>query len=457
MEPVTSAFLGVLLSSGLLAAELDAAPATELRYNGSLVQQARDGAGTPVKRFSVYCLVLNGEAGAREVAFLVDEQEGGGWAWPERYGVLLLDPKNKLTNKAAVALLHEHDGTHYPLTLAPPFFEFADQLKEGAAWTAGKYEYEVGRPRKVKDRDCWQVEVSTNFGRMQTLSIDKATSLLVAAEQRVFMGRGDQFLLKFELESTRPVEKEQLIRLTPPLETLLALQRDLKRVENEMKPELSGEQLQSATAVLARLEKEADGTPFARLAGVISRDVKTQLERADGIAGLAKKFVGQPAPKLELKSLAGAPLDLKEFEGKIVVLHFWDYKGEPLAEPYGQVGYLDFLNSRRKKLGVKVVGVAVHPSLSDPQKAAPALRSIRKLQSFMNLSYDLAGDDGTLLKEFGDPRRLDAKLPLWVVVAPDGKIAHYSVGYFSIKPDEGLRQLDDLVVELIKKQRGSTE
>ncbi|TWW09775.1 hypothetical protein E3A20_10930, partial [Planctomyces bekefii] len=34
-------------------------------------------------------------------------------------------------------------------------------------------------------------------------------------------------------------------------------------------------------------------------------------------------------------------------KGKTVILHFWDYKDSPLSEPYGQTGYLEFLNNRR--------------------------------------------------------------------------------------------------------------
>ena len=52
--------------------------------------------------------------------------------------------------------------------------------------------------------------------------------------------------------------------------------------------------------------------------------------------------------------------------------------------------------------------------------------------------------------KFGDPRKLGAKLPLWVVIDPDGKIAHYHVGFYAIKPDEGLRPLDEAVMKQIK-------
>ena len=50
-------------------------------------------------------------------------------------------------------------------------------------------------------------------------------------------------------------------------------------------------------------------------------------------------------------------------------------------------------------------------------------------------------------------RQLDAKLPLWVVIGADGKVAGYKVGFYRIKVDEGLRQLDELVIRLIREKR----
>ena len=55
------------------------------------------------------------------------------------------------------------------------------------------------------------------------------------------------------------------------------------------------------------------------------------------------------------------------------------------------------------------------------------------------------------------PRRVGAKLPLWVVIGPDGKIAHYHVGTYDVKPDEGLRRLDEVVVSLVKQNRPADE
>jgi hypothetical protein len=71
----------------------------------------------------------------------------------------------------------------------------------------------------------------------------------------------------------------------------------------------------------------------------------------------------------------------------------------------------------------------------------------------MNLSYPITADDGTLLRKFGDPRRVGAELPLWVVITPGGEVAHYKTGYYDIKPDEGLRQLQESVFDVIRRQR----
>ncbi len=307
------------------------------------------------------------------------------------------------------------------------------------------------RDQKLKDLECCVIRVTTNNGRKQQLWVSKEdNTLLVAVEQQVFMGRGEEFLLKMELESAKPVDAATLAKLNKPLKTLLDLKSQINRPEGETKPELTADQIAIAKKSIGSLDQDAEGTPFATLAAVVSRDVKAQTQRTDDVDSLAKKFVNQTAPAFEVTTLDKKTISSKDLAGKIVVLHFWDYEGEPLAEPYGQVGYLDFLSNKRKRFGIEVIGVAVNESFADAGKSSTALRSVRKLREFMNLSYPIATDDGTLLAKFGDPRKLGAKLPLWVVINPDGKIAHYHVGFYAIKPDEGLRPLDEAVMKQIK-------
>ena len=427
--------------------------ALELRYAGSLAKVGRNGTEQPLKKFTLYS-VLTKQGDGKRLAYLTDERGGGSWAWPERFGTLDLNAKNAAANGATIRVLADHEGVPHPINIRQPIFEFADKLSEDEEldWTSGQNSYEVAEEtKKLKDRECHIVRVSTNNGRKQRLWISKTDkTLLVAAEQQVFMGRGEEFLLKLDLESAKPVDAAALEKLNKPLQTLLDLKSQFNRPDGETKAELNPEQIASAQKVIGTLEKQAEGTPFATLAAVVNRDVKAQTQRTDDVESLSKKFVGQAAPAFEVTTLDKKTINSKDLAGKIVVLHFWDYEGEPLAEPYGQVGYLDFLSNKRKKFGIEVVGVAVNESFSDGAKASGALRSVRKLREFMNLSDPIGTDDSTLLAKFGDPRKLGAKLPLWVVINPDGKIAHYHVGFYAIKPDEGLRPLDEAVMKQIK-------
>lgn len=440
-----------------LISPLDEGAAVELRYTGSLVKVSREGEGQPVKRFSVYCLVKKTEGGGRDIAFQVEERGGGTWPWPERFGQISMNAKLQPSNVAQLRLLQEHNSTNQSLRIPRPIIDFADKLQAGATWNNESQAYEVKRAAKVQDRDCWQVDVSTNFGRKRSLWIQKDSPLLVELEERLFMGQGDEFSLKMKLDSLETLDAAKLAKVDAPLKMLLKLQADLARPENEQSPELTDEQLAKVAEVSEKIEQAAEGTPFSRLAGVINRDVQGQKQRTGELAQLARKFLGQAAPEFTIQTIDGKPVTPADRAGKITVLHFWEYQGEPLVEPYGQVGYLDFLNSRRRKLGVQVYGVAVDVRFADKAQKPQAQRSVGKLKSFMNLGYPLAEDDGDLIGQFGDPRRVGAKLPLWVVIGVDGKVAHYSIGFYKINPDEGLRELDEVLVKLIQEAKQAAD
>ena len=424
---------------------------TELQYTGSLSQRTKAGA-TEAKSFSIYAVAIAGEDGTTQIAWSLDERGGGGWTWPERFGILAPGSTDKAKARP-IRLLHSHEGTQYPLPLRSPVFEFKDKLAADASWTDGRYEYVATRKRKVKDRDCWQIEVASNQGRAQTIVVETATGILVTLDEKVFMGRGDEFQLKLELQSQKTLPAAELSKSRAAFDSLSEMQSSLSRTGEQKIVELTAAQLKSAQAVIGSIEKKADGTPWAKLSGVIARDLTQQQQRLEGVAGLEKKFVGQAAPKLTLKLANGTTVPEADLQDKVVVLHFWEYRGDPLSEPYGQVGYLDFLNNKRKKLGVKVIGVNVDPRFAETDKVGVAVRSLKKLQEFMNLGYDVAVDDGAVLTQFGDPRSLGSPLPLWVVIGHDGKVTHYHIGFYEIRPDEGLKQLDEAVVEALRKQK----
>jgi len=442
--------VNLVLLSSLAFLTIGAIPeGTELQFSGSLTPQGRTVGET--KNFQLTAVAWPTDDGSSQLAWVLEERGAGGWAWPERFGVVTLVPSEP---SQPIRVLHTHDGLPHPIGVRSPLFEAPDKLSPESSWSDGRLEYRVARRRKFKERDCWHVDVASNLGRAQTLLIDADLGIVVSAEQRVFMGRGDEFLLKYELQSQKVLPPAELVQAQTAFAALRQLQSGLGRTGEQKVLELTEAQLKSAQDHFRPAEPAAKGTPWAKLAGVIGRDLQQQQQRLAGAAGLAQKFLDQPAPKLSLKRADGTALPAGELQDKVVVLHFWEYRHENLMEPYGQIGYLDFLNGKRKKLGVKVVGINVLP---DADASGAGVRSMRKLVEFMNLGYDVAVDDGTALGQFGDPRALGSPLPLWVVLGHDGKVLHYHIGYYNITPDEGLKQLDAAVLNALRRQRETQE
>ena len=440
--------------TGLLIwlAAVDPPVGTELQYVGTLSQQTKSGVAE-VKSFTIHAVSLPAEDGSAQWAYQLDERGGGSWGWTERFGLMPL--ANGAASKARpIRILYTHEGQQYPLPIRSPLFEFRDKLVPESSWTDGRREYTVTRQRKFKDRACLQIEVTSNVGRSQTLVVETSSGILVSLDERVIIGRGDEFQLKMELQSQSQLAEADLPKNRQPLDSLLAIQAGLNRTGEQKVVELTGDQLESLRKELPRIEKEAEGTAWSRIVAAIARDLQQQQKRLEGVAGLQRKLMGQPAPPWTLKLTDGTSISDTDVKDGVVVLHFWQYRGEPLSEPYGQIGYLDFLYGKRKKLGVRVIGVNVDERFANPQQATAARRSMKSLLEFMKIGYDMAMDDGSVLAEFGDPRSMNAPLPLWIVIGHDGKVTHYHTGFYDIKPDEGLKQLDDAVIEALRRQKG---
>ena len=427
----------------------------EYHYSGKLLQVERSGDPQVVKQFDLYCLGRSDDGGTR-LFFSVDERGGGAWAWPERFGESVLNAGGKRVGGRPAHILHTFQDTKYPVELPSPVFEYADRLSANAVWKVGERDWEVRGQKKIGDHDCWQVAAVDKFGRPQSYFVATGSNLVVAAERRVFMGRGDEFRLQIELTAWKPLGEDDGKQATTAAEVLLQIQSALERPEGTTRPELSAAQLSSVAEKLDGAVTATKGTRLAPLAEAISRDVRSQQDRDGNLDRLAQRFVGKPAPAFSLPTLNRKTVSSDSQKGRVTVLHFWEYRGEPLEEPYGQVGYLDYLANRRGRLDVDVIGVAVNEEFGAPGTSGTALRSTRKLRDFMNLSYPIATDAGDIVRQFGDPRQFKAELPLWVVVGADGKIAHYHVGNYQIKADEGLRELDAVVVKLVREKK-STE
>lgn len=442
-----------LLLMTVAAAPLDSAAGWEMNYQGSVTQTRKNTAASGPKEFNAYCLVTPADDAKYDVTFVVDELGGGAWPWPERFGRFTRTTKPAKTEESRMAVLHTHDGHQYPIPLPGPIFQSPKALADGVSFESGKNTYKVSGEKKRLGRDCWRIDVSTNFGQMRTYYVEKETGVVVEATQKVFMGRGDQFQVTTKLVKQQALTADRVKAMQPAATALLRMQEGLKRKQQDTRETLSDAQLKVAGDELKTLPKLAKASPFAPLVEVIEKDVKGQLRRDEDVTALAKRFLGKPASAFKLPTLDVKTIDSKNFKDRIVVLHFWKYHDDPLSEPYGQVGYLDFLNGKRKKLGVDVIGVAVDAALGDPLKKGPTRRAVNKLVEFMNVDYPIALDDEATLKLFGDPRRVGANLPLWVVIDPAGKIAYYKTGFLPVTKERGLEELDDVVIKLIRAKR----
>lgn len=446
----------VLTCATCWANPLDESPGVALRYSGTLLSGVRNGEGSPVKRFTLFALVRPTDNG-RDLTWFLTERGAGNWSWPERFGQVSFNSELSATGGTPPRLLYDYEGSPTVLAFPLPLLDYFPKLKAGAQWMQGKESWEVQEVVRKQDRDCWQIQVTTGFGKKRTVWGLQDAPLLVALEEKVFVGQGDEHRLTMQLEGIEPVSAADLERYQTLGTKLFELQSRLNRQPQEFRPELTDAQLKLAGAALPELKSLAADTPLSGLVTAISSDLKGQADRSSDVERLKQKFVGKPAPAFELSLLDKKSVSADELQGQVVVLHFWEYQAEPLVEPYGQIGFLDFLNDRRRKLGVKIFGVAVDERFGQEQTAVTAAKSVGRLKSFMNLGYPLAGDDGKLLKRFGDPRESNAKLPLWVVIGADGKIAHYHSGLYTINSDEGLKELDQVLIEQIRAARGKTE
>ncbi|MEW4530772.1 MAG: TlpA family protein disulfide reductase [Maioricimonas sp. JB045] len=411
----------------------------ELRYRGKLESVDQRGNRQPVDEFSLL-VIIDGEPGtARTAYFAITEDTGDRLPWHERLGQQRQQATDELPAGNDIQFGYRHNDRLRNVTLVPLFVPHEGPLTEGMRWMVDGKDHTVEGTTRVAGNECWQIEVPDRLGRWQKLAVSKDSDTVLAARRRLFMGQGDRFELSVELESQKDLDAAALEAVRKPLTTLLALKKTTDDSDTEESPQADP---------LEQLTAQAAGTSLADFATLVQRELKANEQRARSVAELADRYVGAPLPEFELQQLDGGAYDRAAWSDKTIVLHFWEYRDEPLEQPYGQVGYLDFLANRVDTDNVVVLGVAVDPRLTIRQTHPAAVRSVRKLKRFMNLGYEVTLDEGAAIKALGDPRRFESALPLWVVIAPDGKVVHYKVGLYSIDPNRGLEELEALVRDL---------
>jgi peroxiredoxin len=437
----------------LLAATSPLVPGTVLDYRGQMspVKEEREGS----KSFELQLIVLKADAdnGKFTLGWRLGEKGRGGWTWLDRYGRVEVTNTYDVGDQAGPALLwlREEGQSIVPLWL--PLAQLPPAAGAEAHWNEGRLDFQVlGEPKvAVAGRDgdvpSWRVEVRSPIGHKRTFIVDKASPLVSGLKETVFLGQGVQHELKLELAGIRKLDVDELIAAQTSFDAWQSLREDLGRKPRSLRDELSPEQVAILREKLPALPMAG---PLAAIAEAASADARLQRGRTSAVAALRKEALGKPLGEFELTDNANKQWTQADLQGKTVVLHFWEYRETPLEEPYGQVGYLDYLSRDLGKQGVVVLGVSVDPRLADPETRRAGAVAARKLRDFMNLSYPILLDDGRLLKRLGDPRVASAKLPLFVVIGADGKIAEYHAGLYDVTPQKGLEQLSTAVKALLK-------
>lgn len=444
--------LFLLLLSTSLAAEPAIAPGVELVYRGSVAQLGPDRAPLEAeKSFELYLFCDAADAAGSSWYWAVYEQGRGSWPWSERFGRWQLDSEAARAEGPSPSLLYNHGDGRSVIPLPPPLLVPPVALSEGAAWESDELAFEVGASERLADREAWPVRVRNAYGHKRTVWLDKDAGLVQAVDERVFMGMGTEYLLRVRLAASTSLEPSEQEAVRAGFKSLLALRGKLSR------PPLSDEERWSEAdqrlldAELPALQQKLSKGPLARMVQSAARDLELAASRKARLEDLAAEYQGRAVEAFEAAGLNGARLARDDLQGRVTLLHFWEYRDTPLEEPYGQVGYLEFLYSRRKEAGLKLYGVAVDSRLADEAGRSQAVAGVRKLKAFMNLSYPILLDGGELLAKFGDPRVVGGALPLFVLVGPEGKILHHHVGYYDVDPQQGLKELQSLIDQALRE------
>jgi peroxiredoxin len=428
-------FLLVLSTNSTLALP-PAEPSQHTEFAGALVQPGQ-GEGEILRRFEVQVFGL--PAG---LFFHVSDDLRQGCPWPDSFGVTSANPS---PDTVQPHLIYPFDGTRYFLPLPPLVLALPEKPEPGAAWSQQGWQMTVLSEKKISGETAWEIEAPEPRGRRQTLTADAGTGFLLRAEMDVFMGQGDQFTLTLARSESRPLAEAHQAGVEATAKELLALQSRLKRRPDAQLAELSARQVRDTLDALPTLTKLSAGTPLERLVRQIQADADQQQKRLETATSRSQALMNTDIPDFTLTLVSGQSITAASLKGRTTILHFWDYRDAPLAEPYGQTGYLEFLYNRRRQDNLQVVGISTNADLQNPENLGKGRRAARKLAEFMNLTYPIGYDDGSLLKALGDPRDQRGQLPLWIVISPQGRVLHYHAGFYEIDAAQGLRELESVL------------
>lgn len=417
-------------------------PIQHSMFSGSLIRPGNED-GDILRRFDVQLL----STGNTHFFHVIDDPRSG-CPWPESFG-----PAGPAvgTDRVQPHLVYTYQDHAYLIGLPPLVLQLPQGIEPGTIWDSAGWQMTAVEEQKINNSPAWIVEARERRGRQQTLTIDSASGITLRAEADVFMGQGDQFRLTMARSASSTLQEAVADKVIELQKDLSTLQATLKRRPDSHLNQLSARQISDIDVAMERLTSQASATPLEILIRQMKSDTEQQKKRLEQSNSRAGALINTDAPPFSLSLIGGGNLESASLRGRIVILHFWDYRDAPLSEPYGQTGYLEFLYNQKKKMNIAVVGISTNADLQSAENLNRGKRSARKLSEFMNLTYPIGYNDGSLLEAFGDPRASRGQLPLWIVLTSDGKVAHYHAGFYEVDAAQGLKELETVLSGLAEK------
>ncbi len=422
----------------------------QLTYEGTMIADQGDPVATR-KDFDLTLTVVSGSGKDAVIYWVVNEEGNTTLPWPYQLGRIdwKADPEaphvlgGDRAELSQPAFAYEHEETAYAVSIVVPYLQVAGTLKEGQTWQQGPLRYQVGGLEKFRNQPVRQLIAFNAFGVKRTLYLQPETKHLVGLTETVFLGMGKEHELSLQLKKQQQLSSEALKKSVLAFDQLLVLRDELTREARGTVLTWNEDQLKVLREGLEEATASVTDTPLAAIAVRARQDARDQKGRSGGVAQLESRSMGKALSKTGFQALRGSDFSDEQLREGVVVLHFWEYQDKPLREPYGQVGYLDFLYRKYSSKGLRVFGVVADAKLEDEALRQRTIQSARKFVSFMNVSYPMLVDSESYLRKvLGDPRAAGARLPLFLVLDKQGKVVHYHVGFYEVDRDRGLQKLD---------------
>lgn len=411
-----------------------------LRFRGQLTQPDSSGQQVNLREFN--CVLIDDSGGS--FFYVLDDPEG--CPWPDSYGTAV----NASSGGVFPHLLFRFDGNAYTISLPDLKIDLPPTLNRESEWSVGDWKWLV-KDLPESDTSPVKLKATERRGRKKEATFDQTTGWLVEAKLDVFMGRGEKFELQLKRTSVETLPQRLWDHQQSAQESLLMLQTKMNRRVDSQRIDLSERQIQLAEATLKQLSDVPSDVPVRPLLDRIAKQVVLQAKNLKAAESAKSNVLGKTLDSISLTGLNGEPIEAKLFTGKPLVLHFWTYSQNAMEEPYGQVAYLEFLQSQLADRNVNVIGVVTNPLIHSADRQAVEIRSARKVAEFMNLSYPIAYDDGSLQKQCDPESAIQDHSPLWIVVDSAGKIVHYHRGFYEVDRRTGLKDLAAVIDDAIKE------